>query len=286
MKLRALLLATLCVALTGISAAAHAAPACEPDKLAQKYPSLVGKTIRIGMDPQTPPYVFRNANDFNKVIGSDVDIATAVMKCAGLPYSFFLGGWSGMMPAVIAGQIEVFWDNLYYTPVRAKTMTYMMYMQAATGAMTQAGNPKKIAGLDATSCGTTFAVGLGTVEEVAAHKQDDACKAEGKSGITIMTYPDMASGIRLIQSRRADIMMTDLALVDSLVSDHPDRYVRAFKIMTGFQVGAAVKKGKTDLVNAIADGLQVLQATGGEKKILEKYKIDPSLQLPTVVKTD
>lgn len=285
MRLRALLPAALLANLTGF-AAAHAAPACEPDKLAQKYPSLVGQTIRIGMDPETPPYVSRDPHDFNKVTGSDVDIATTVMKCAGLKYSFFLGGWSGMMPAVIAGQIEVFWDNLYYTPARAKTMTYMMYMQAATGAMTQAGNSKKIDGLGDSSCGATFAVGLGTVEEVLAHKQDDMCKAESKPGLTIMTYPDMASGIRLIQSRRADVMMTDLALVDSLVSDHPDQYARAFKIMTGFQIGAAVKKGNADLVNAISDGLQVLQATGGEKQIFEKYKIDPSLQMPTVVRTD
>jgi polar amino acid transport system substrate-binding protein len=285
-KLRSLRSAALLAGLHCFAAGAHAAPACEPDKLAQKYPSLVGKTIRIGMDPETPPYVFRDPKDFNKVTGSDVDLATAVMKCAGIKYTFFLGGWSGMMPAVIAGQIEIFWDNLYYTPERAKTMSYVMYMQAATGAMTQAGNPKKLDGLNNTSCGTTFAVGLGTVEEVLAHKQDAACKAEGKPGLTIMTYPDMASGIRLIQSRRADIMMTDLALVDSLVADHPDQYVRAFKIMTGFQVGAAVKNGNTDLLDAIHDGLQVLQATGGEKKIFEKYKIDPSLELPAEVKLD
>lgn len=286
MKLRVLLPAALFAALSGLTtAAAYAAPACQPDKLAQKYPSLVDRTIRIGMDPETPPYVFRDPKDFSKVMGSDVDLATAVMKCAGLKYSYFLGGWSGMMPAVIAGQIQVFWDNLYYTPERAKKMTYVMYMQAATGAMTQAGNQKKIDGLNDTACGTTFAVGLGTVEEVLAHKQDAACKAEGKPGITIMTYPDLASGIRLIQSRRADIMMTDLALVDALVIDHPDQYVRAFKIMTGFQIGAAVKKGNTDLVKAISDGLQVLQATGGEKKIFEKYKVDPSLEIPTVVKT-
>lgn len=265
--------------------AALAAPACEPDKLAQKYPGLVGKTVKIGADPQTPPYAMRDGDDFNKVTGSDVDLAAAVLDCAGIKHEMFLGGWSGLLPATAGGQVDVFWDNLYYTPARAKELDYVIYMQAGTGALTQAGNPKKITSME-TSCGATYAAGLGTVEAVAAEKGDDACKAAGKPGITLMTYPDMASGIRLLQSGRADIMMTDLAVVDQMAADNPTTYTRAYKILTGFNIGAAVKKGNTDLLNAISDGLQVMQSEGKEKTIFTKYKIDPDMQLPTAIKTE
>ncbi len=276
---------TLFAGLTGLVSVAQAAPACEPAKLAEKYPSLVGKTIKIGADPQTPPYAMRDGTDFNKIIGSDVDLAAAVLDCAGVKHEMFLGGWSGLMPATAGGQVDVFWDNLYYTPERAKQLDYVLYMQAATGALTQAGNPKKISGMD-TSCGTIYAVGLGTVEEVAAKKQDAVCTAAGKPGITIMTYPDMASGIRLIQAGRADIMMTDLAVVDQLAADNPKLYERAYKILTGFNIGAAVKKGNADLLHAIYDGLQVMQAEGKEKLIFAKYKIDGDMQIPAAVKTE
>jgi len=160
-----------------------------------------------------------------------------------------------------------------------------MYMQAATGALTQAGNPKKVTDMDG-SCGTTYAVGLGTVEEAAVKKQDDACKAGGKPGITTMTYPDMASGLRLIQTGRADIMMTDLAVVDQLAAENPKTYVRAYKILTGFNIGAAVRKGNSDLLNAIRDGLEVMQANGKQKEIFAKYKIDAEMQVPATVKTE
>jgi polar amino acid transport system substrate-binding protein len=285
MKSRTLALASLIVGLTGLASIAHAAPACEPAQLAQKYPSLVGKTIKVGADPQTPPYAMRDASDLNKVTGSDVDLAKAVFDCAGIKYEMFLGGWSGLMPATAGGQVDVFWDNLYYTPERAKQLDFVLYMQAATGALTQAGNPKKITSMES-SCGTTYAVGLGTVEEVAAKKQNEICKANGKPAMTIMTYPDLASGIRLLQSRRADIMMTDLALVDSLAADNPKSYERAYKILTGFNIGAAVKKGNSDLLKAINDGLQVMQANGTEKAIFAKYKIDADMQLPATVKTE
>jgi polar amino acid transport system substrate-binding protein len=227
----------------------------------------------------------RDGADFNKVSGSDVDLARAVLDCAGVKHEMFLGGWSGLMPATAGGQVDIFWDNLYYTPERAKQLDFVMYMQAATGALTQAGNPKKITGME-TSCGATYAVGLGTVEEVAAKKQDAACKAEGKPAMTITTYPDMASGIRLVQSGRADIMMTDLAMVDQLAAENPKMYQRAYKIMTGFNIGAAVKKGNADLLRAISDGLQVMQAEGRQKAIFAKYKIDAEMEIPAAVKTE
>jgi polar amino acid transport system substrate-binding protein len=280
-----LVMATLFVGLIGFASVAQAAPACEPAKAAEKYPSLAGKTVKVGADPQTPPYAMREGSNFDKMIGSDIDLAAAALSCVGVKYEMFLGGWSGLMPATAGGQIDIFWDNLYYTPERAKQLDFVMYMHAATGAMTQLGNPKKITSMD-TSCGTTYAVGLGTVEEVAAKKQDEACKTAGKPSITIMTYPDMASGIRLVQSGRADIMMTDLALVNSLVDENPKLYERAYKIMSGFNVGAAVKKGNADLLHAIRDGLLAIQADGQHKAILAKYKIDQDLMIPAEIKTE
>ena len=285
MMFRTVTAAALIAGLAGYASMAQAAPACEPGKLAEKYPSLAGKTVKVGADPQTPPYAMRDGADFNKVDGSDVDLAAAVLDCAGVKHEMFLGGWSGLMPATAGGQVDIFWDNLYYTPERAKQLDFVMYMQAATGALTQAGNPKKITGMEA-SCGTTYAVGLGTVEEVAAKKQDAACQAESKPAMTIMTYPDMASGIRLLQSGRADIVMTDLALVDQLAADNPKTFERAYKIMTGFNIGAAVKKGNTDLLRAIHDGLEAMQAEGKQKAIFAKYKIDAAMEVPAAVKTE
>ncbi|CAI7991708.1 hypothetical protein GBAR_LOCUS807 [Geodia barretti] len=45
---------------TMVGAAQAADPMCEPDEVAEKYPDIAGKTLKIGADPQTPPYVFRD----------------------------------------------------------------------------------------------------------------------------------------------------------------------------------------------------------------------------------
>src|ERR1700757_4108715 len=253
-------------------------PTYEPDKVPSKYPSLAGKTIKIGADPTSPPYVTRDPKDFSQLIGFDADLARAVFDCAGVKYEFFLGGWSGLLPAVISGQIDVMWDNLYYTAERAKKVDYVVYMVAATGALTPTGNPKRLSGIE-DNCGLSAAGGLGTVEEAALREQDTKCKAQGKPGINIMTYPDIAAGARLVQSGRADLMLTDLALTDALVNENPTLYSRGYKIVSGFSVGAAIKKGNPDLLKLLADGLKMMQATGKQKDIAEKYAIDPTLQI-------
>lgn len=259
-------------------------PQCEPSKLAERYPGLVGKTLKIGGDPQTPPYVMRDPANFEKIVGFDADLARAVFDCAGIKTEFFIGGWSGLLPALIAGQIDVFWDDLYYTEARAKQADYIVYMQAGTGALVAAGNPRKITGMDAL-CGTTVAVGLGTVEQPQVQKADQACQAAGKEGITMLTFPDVAGGIRLVQGERADVMLYDLALIDKLVKDNPTHFTRGFSVLSGFGIGVAVKKGNDELTRAIFDNLKVIQDTGVQTKIFEAYTIDPALGMPATIKT-
>ncbi len=270
---------------TMIGTAQAADPMCEPDKVAEKYPGIAGKTIKIGADPQTPPYVFRDPDNFDNVIGYDADLSRAVFACAGVDVEFELGGWSGLLPALVAGQIDVMWDTLYYTAERAEQVDYIIYMQAGTGGMTQKGNPKGIAGLD-DACGNVISVGLGTVEEAAMRAKSDECTAAGMEEIEIMTYPDVAAGFRQVENQRADIMLSDLSLLTKYTLDNPDTTEMAFKILTGFKIGVAVVNGADDLLRAIEDGLRIMEANGTKHDTFVKYQMDPDLALPTEVLRD
>jgi polar amino acid transport system substrate-binding protein len=262
----------LLCALTGLLLAQGAsAQSCEPSKVAQKYPSLAGKTIRIGVDPESPPYAFR-------------DMARAVFACAGVKTEFFTAGWPGLLPALRAGQIDVMWDLLYYTPERAKETSFVTYMQAGTGGLVAAGNPKKIDDISKL-CGLTVTAGIGTVELTMAQTQAAKCKAENKPDVTIMTSADIASGARLVASHRADVMMYDLALVDGLAKQNPQLYSRGFMLTSGMKIGVGVKKGNTDMIAAVSDGLKIMQANQTQKKTFQQYDVDPSLETPTTLLT-
>ena len=257
-------------------AGAASAATCEPAKLATKYPSLAGKTIKVGQDGESPPYSFRDPKDFNHLIGLDADLARATFACAGLKVEFMTGGWSGLLPAVISGQADAMWDTLYYTPTRAEKVDFVTYLTAATGGLVAKGNPKGIHSLDDV-CGKRATAGLGTVEEAKFRELSKACVAAGKPEISIVTYPDMPGGTRLIQNDRADVMMTDLGMVNSFVKNNPGAFAIGFKIVTNYKIAVGYTKGDKDLGQAILDGLTVLRENGTEKSLFEKYGVDYSL---------
>src|SRR5438046_10205628 len=55
--------------------------ACDPGKVATKYPGLAGKTLKVGLDPTLPPVMYRDPKDPNKIVGQDPDMVDAAMKC-------------------------------------------------------------------------------------------------------------------------------------------------------------------------------------------------------------
>ena len=101
-----------------------------------------------------------------------------------------------------------------------------------------------------------------------------------------MTFPDVATGARLIDSGRADIILWDLGFVDSRVKDAPDKYSRAFLILSGFQIGAGVANGNEELLQAIYSGLSEIQKTGKQAEIFAAYQVDNALSLDAEVLRD
>jgi polar amino acid transport system substrate-binding protein len=255
------------------------APKCEPDKLATKYPGLVGKTIKIGTDGETAPYAMRDPKDFNHLIGLDTELAEATFKCIGVPIEFKFGAWSGQIPAVANGQTDAMWESLYYTPERAQQIDFVIYLLAATGGMVQKGNPKHIMGLDDV-CGVRATAGLGTVEEAQFRQLSDKCVKDGKKPVEIVTFPDIPAGARLVMNDRADLLLINLGFVNQMVADNPDKLERSFMIKTDWKVGVGFGKGNKELEQAVADGLAAIRADGTEKKIYDRYHFDYSLAMP------
>jgi polar amino acid transport system substrate-binding protein len=244
----------------------------------------VGKTIRIGQDGESPPYSYRDPNNFDNLIGLDAEMARAAFACIGLPVEFKTGAWSGLLPAVIAGQLDVMWDTLYYTPERAKSVDFVTYMIAATGGLVAKGNPKSIKSLNDV-CGKRATAGLGTVEEAAFRDLSTKCVAAGKAEISIVTYPDLPGGTRLVSNDRADVLMSDLGMVNTLVKNNPDQFDRGFMIITNFKIAVGYTKDNKDLGQALLDALTILRADGTEKKMFEKYGVDYAISQPSEILT-
>jgi polar amino acid transport system substrate-binding protein len=259
--------------------------ACEPAKLATKYPSLAGKTIKIGQDGESVPFSMRDPKDFSKLVGLDADLAQAAFACIGVPTQFVIGTWSGLIPAAMSGQIDVMWDTLLYTPERAKKLDFVVYMNAATGMLVAKGNPKNIHAVG-DLCSLTATTTLGTTQEAMLRDASSKCVAAGKPAVNIITSTDMPSGLRLLQNGRADLASVNKFVGDSMVAANSTTVESAFDVVTGAKIAVGTAKGNPDLVKALRDGLAAIRASGAEKAIYDRYHVDYSLTTEPAILTE
>ena len=272
-------LSTFSATLLLLAAPVTASAACDPTAMSAKFPSLAGKTVRVAQDGESPPYSFRDPHDFEQLAGLDVDLAKATFACLGMKTQSKIGKWSGLLPSVIAGQADLMWNNLYYTPPRAEQVNFVTYLLASTGGLVKAGNPKHVNAL-ADVCGLRAAGGLGTVEEKLLRKTSDECLAAGKPALDIATYPDKPSGMRLVQTGRADLMLTDGGFAGNIAKTQAADFTLAFTIRTDFKVGPGIAKTEPELREGVAAALQQLQADGTVASLMAKYGVQASLMLP------
>jgi polar amino acid transport system substrate-binding protein len=258
---------------------------CEPAKMAVKYSGLAGKTIKIGQDGESVPFSMRDPKDFSRLIGLDADLARAAFACVGVAVDFSVGAWAGLIPATMAGQVDIMWDTLLYTPERAKKMDFVVYMNSATGMLVAKGNPKNIHTLS-DLCGVTATTTLGTTQEAMLRDANNKCVAAGKAAVDIITSSDMPSGLRLVQNGRADLVAINKFVGDSMVASNPTAIESTFDIVTGAKIAVGTAKGNPDLIRAIRDGLAAIRANGTEKTIYERYQVDYSLTTEPTVLTE
>jgi polar amino acid transport system substrate-binding protein len=275
-------LAGLVAAAVGFGTARPAQAACEPDKVATKYPGLAGKTLKVGLDPTLPPIMYRDPNNPSKIIGQDPDMIEAAMKCLGLKYELVGLDFGTLVPTLQAGQIQLIWSNIYYTPARAQAADFVNYATTGTAGIVKKGNPKGIKTIDDV-CGKRAAPILGTVEDKGFQDASAKCVAAGKPAIEITPYPNAPATSRAIENDRADLSMYDVVLVDQVVRSNPDKFERAYYFRSNIKVGVAVKKGNEELVTAVKDAITELQANGTQKALMQKNGIDPTLAIPVEI---
>ena len=269
-------------AMIAVGAAGSAQAACEPDKAVTKYPGLAGKTLKVGLDPTLPPVMYRDPNNPSKIIGQDPDMVEAAMKCLGLKYELVGLDFGTLVPTLQAGQIQLIWSNIYYTPARAQAADFVNYATTGTAGIVKKGNPKKVKSLDDV-CGLRAAPILGTVEDKAFQDASAKCVAAGKPAVQITPYPNAPATSRAIENDRADISMYDVVLVDQVVKTNPDKFERAFAFRSNIKIGVAVKKGNEELLTAVKDAITELQANGTQKALMQKNGIDPTLAIPVEI---
>ena len=224
----------------------------------------------MGTDPTYAPNEFV-APDGKTIEGMDVDLANALGGVMGLKTKVVKATFDSIIPGLASGKYDLGMSSFTDTREREKTVDFVTYFSAGTSFYAKAQGAPAVKGL-ADLCGHKVAVEKGTTQQVDSTKQGKKCKAAGKAGVTVLTYPDQNGANLAISSGRADIGMADSPVAAYQAKKTNGQFKLIGKEYGPFPYGIAMPKG-SGLDKPILAALNVLIKNGKYKAILDKWGI-------------
>jgi polar amino acid transport system substrate-binding protein len=220
------------------------------------------------------------AEDGSTAQGSDIDIANKIGEYWGVKVEVDNTGFDGIIAALKAKKCDLVISGLNDTEKRAAEVDFVDYLKVGQGLLVPAGNPKGIKTLDDLS-GKAVAVQLGTTNADALAAKNDELKAAGKPEIDITTFEKDTDAFQQLGLGRVDAFSTDSPVVAFYNSkpENKGKYEVGGTPIEPAPIGIAVRKGETELKDAVTAAIDQLYADGTLETILEKWGMTDAVVL-------
>lgn len=234
------------------SAPAASAPAPAP-----------AKVLVVGTDAAYAP--FESQNDKGEIVGFDIEVVQAAAKKAGLEVKFVNTPWEGIFNALNQGDRDLLVSAITITEERKQTMDFSKpYFDAQQLIAVKEGS--KVSKFDDLK---KLKVGVQT----GTTGDEVVTKLQGKNSANIKRFESTPLALKELESGGVDAVVADNGVVIHHVANNPGQKFKtvADKSFQPEQYGIAVKKGNTELLAKIDEGLAGIKADGTYDQIYAKY---------------
>ena len=223
-------------------------------------------TLIVGFDQSYPPYGFVG-NDGN-FTGFDLDLAAEVASRNGWDIQLEPIDWDAKDTLLNSGAITCIWNG-FTMEGRENDYTfsdpYMLNAQVVV--------VKKGSGIE--SLADLAGKNVITQTDSAAYDVlagDEATKADLKATFALLeTIGDYNTAFMQLESGAVDAVACDLSIAQYQMSAKPDAYVQLPEDLSSEHYAVGVKKGNTELADAITKTLKEMNEDGTIEKLCEKY---------------
>ena len=224
------------------------------------------KTLAFGTS-NDQPYAFMD-DKTHQVIGIDAEMLLAMLEKLGIPgHSVKQIDFEGLIPALLAGRMDMIADAMYITDKRKKVIDFSDgWYQYGEALLVKKDNPLKLHSM-ADLKGHTAGSQLGTVYL-------DWLNAV--PGVTVKSYSTMATMMQDMTIGRLDAGIIDAPVAGYALTKNP-AYAAAFEMVADYKpkeigvIGSGFRKDEGSLREAINWALAQIKADGTDLKILKKW---------------
>jgi polar amino acid transport system substrate-binding protein len=230
------------------------------------------KVYVVGTDAAYAP--FESPNEQGEIVGFDVEVVQAIAKKAGIEVKFVNTPWEGIFNALAQGDRDLVVSAVTITDERRQTMDFSAPYFDAQQLIAVKDNSKvaKFADLKKLKVG----VQTGTTGDEAVSK------LLGKNSTNIKRFEGTPLALKELESGGVDAVVADNGVVIHYVANNPGGKFKtvADKEFVPEQYGIALRKGDTELLGKLNQGLAAIKADGSYDLLYTRYFGAPAAAVP------
>ena len=221
------------------------------------------RVVVVGTDAAYAP--FESQNEKGEIVGFDIEVVQAIAAKAGFEVKFVNTPWEGIFNALGQGDRDMVVSAVTITDERKQTMDFSNPYFDAQQLIAVKENSKvtKFADLKKLKVG----VQTGTTGDEAV------TKLQGKTSTNIKRFESTPLALKELESGGVDAVVADNGVVIHYVANNPGGKFKtvADAEFVPEQYGIALKKGNTELLDKVNQGLAAIKADGTYDQIYAKY---------------
>ena len=201
--------------------------------------------------------------------GYEVEMAEEIAERIGTDAEFQKTGFDGIIAALLADKCDAIVSSMNVTPEREKEVAFVEYMTIGQAVAVGPDDEGSIESLEDLG-GKTVAVQVGTTLKDAI----DKANADLDDKIELKTYPDAGAAALALQKGDVDAFFADAPVVADYVGKDPESFAIGGTQIDELPAGIALRKGDTELQEAVQDAVDEMYADGTMLDIFEKWNVD------------
>ena len=240
------------------------------DAIAALVPDSVksdGK-LTVGTDTSYAPAEFL-ADDNKTAIGYDVDLTKALAKVLGLEPETVTSTFDSIVPSV-GSKYDLGISSFTITDERKAAVDFVSYYKAGSTWAVQKGNPTKFD--PSNLCGLKIAVQTGTTQEEEVNEANQSCPADKK--IEVLSSKLQTDGTTNVVTGKAVAFYADSPVAGYAISQTGGQIESVGEAVGVAKQGIAIKKGDTQMDEAVQKAMAKLMADGTYTKILKQWGVE------------
>ena len=205
-------------------------------------------------------------------IGFEVELGTEIASRMGLKVNWVQLKFPGLVPALQAQQCDAIMQELFIRAERLEIIDMVPFSRTGQQIVVRRSDNSLGAGLEDLS-GKKVAVPNGTTIHNLAVEANKKLKDLGKPEINLVVLPTTTDTFQQLATSQVDAVGTTSTAGAYYVRLRPNDFKAKGDPFGLIGTGIGIRKGNTDLTNAVKRSLDSLVSDGSYKKLIEKWNM-------------